>query len=163
MGLQIELLESSFVLLHEHEMEFTSNFYRLLFNDFPAVKPLFKTTDMKEQAKKLFASISLVVKSLKNPEALMGPLKALAQRHVDYGALPEHYPLVGQTLLKAMALTLKEEWNSDFEAAWAEAYGVITEIMLEDLYADKSIDQGEKEPKVFVKSVLEPQPLSWVS
>ena len=50
---------------------------------------------------------------------------------MKYGVLPEHYPLVGSVLLKSMATSLKDQWTPEYEAAWTDAYGAITEIMLE--------------------------------
>lgn len=131
MALQTDLLQTSFALLRENEAEFTQAFYGNLFTDYPQVKPLFTTTDMNEQAKKLFASLVLVVNNLTKPDALTPALKGLGTRHVKYGVLPEHYPLVGSVLLKSMAASLKEQWTSDYESAWTDAYGAITEIMLE--------------------------------
>ena len=131
MTLKTDLLGTSFDLLRDRETEFTQAFYGTLFTDYPEVKPLFATTNMKEQAKKLFASLVLVVNTLKQPDQLVPALKGLGTRHVKYGVLPEHYPLVGSTLLKAMAATLKAQWTPEFEAAWAEAYSAITEIMLD--------------------------------
>lgn len=130
MALQTDLLTTSFALLRENEAEFTQAFYGSLFADYPEVKPLFTTTDMQEQAKKLFASLVLVVNNLTKPEALTPALTGLGTRHVKYGVLPEHYPLVGSTLLKSMATTLKDQWTPEVEAAWTDAYGAITEIML---------------------------------
>ncbi len=131
MALQTELLQTSFALLRENEAEFTQAFYGNLFADYPQVKPLFTTTDMTEQAKKLFASLVLVVNNLTNPDALTPALTGLGTRHVKYGVLPEHYPLVGSVLLKSMATSLKDQWTPEYEAAWTDAYGAITEIMLE--------------------------------
>lgn len=130
MTLNTERLETSFALLREHETEFTHQFYSTLFADYPQVKPLFKTTHMDEQAKKLFASLVLVVNNLKKPDVLTSALQGLGTRHVKYGVLPEHYPMVGGSLLKAMAGTLPEQWTADVAEAWAEAYGAITQIML---------------------------------
>ena len=97
---------------------------------------------MDEQAKKLFASLVFVVNNLKNPQALTKVLKALSTRHVKYGVLPEHYPMVVSTLLKAMAATLQDYWTPALADAWTEAYSAITEIMLEG--TDKASYEGSK-------------------
>ncbi|MDJ0707051.1 MAG: globin family protein [Leptolyngbyaceae cyanobacterium MO_188.B28] len=131
MSLNTNPLETSFALLRDYENEFTTCFYSTLFSDYPQVKPLFKAVRMDEQAKKLFASLVLVVNNLTKPDVLTNALKGLGTRHVKYGVLPEHYPMVGATLLKAMSITLKDNWTPDIEEAWAGAYSAITEIMLE--------------------------------
>ena len=131
MLLAARILEDSFALLKERETEFTSCFYSTLFSDYPEVKPLFKSTHMEEQAKKLFASLVLVVNSLTKPDVLTGALKGLGTRHIRYGVLPEHYPMVGNTLIKAMATTLEDRWTPELENAWTEAYVAIAKIMLD--------------------------------
>ncbi|AFY39170.1 globin [[Leptolyngbya] sp. PCC 7376] len=130
-GLQVELLESSFEQVKPKANEFASSFYENLFTDYPAAKPLFENTDVKEQSKKLLASLVFVVENLKNPEALTDALKGLGARHVKYGALPEHYPLVGNTLLKTFEQFLGDAWTEPVKGAWVNAYGVITEVMLD--------------------------------
>lgn len=131
MSLDTKILSTSFDYLRDHESEFTTYFYSTLFSDYPQVQPLFKTTQMNEQAKKLFSSLVLVVNNLTKPDILTEALKNLGNKHTEYGVLPEHYPMVGSTLLKAMAMTLKDNWTSETEEAWTEAYSSITDIMLE--------------------------------
>ena len=131
MSLATKTLDTSLALLRDCEEEFTTCFYRTLFSEYPQVQPLFKTTHMDEQAKKLFASLVLVVNNLTKPDVLTDALKGLGSRHVKYGVLPEHYPMVGSTLLKAISMTLKDNWTAEIEEAWTEAYAAITAIMLE--------------------------------
>lgn len=147
MPLAMQVLEDSFALLQERETEFTTYFYSTLFSDYPQVKPLFKSTHMEEQAKKLFASLVLTIDNLSKPDVLTGALKGLGTRHVRYGVLPEHYPMVGGTLIKAMATTLKEKWTPDFESAWRDAYAAITEIMLEGTDYPESVLNPSSAPK----------------
>lgn len=131
MSLNTELLESSFAQIRDRSPEFTDYFYSTLFKDYPQVQPLFANTHMHEQGKKLFASLVLVVDNLTQPDALAGPLKGLGTRHVQYGILPEHYPMVGSSLLKSLAFILQDEWSPTLEQAWSEAYAAVTEIMLD--------------------------------
>ncbi|MEL6247054.1 MAG: globin domain-containing protein, partial [Cyanobacteria bacterium J06627_15] len=65
------------------------------------------------------------------PEVLSKSLKGLGARHVKYGALPEHYPLVGNSLLKTLEQYAGSAWTPDVKEAWVGAYGAITELMLE--------------------------------
>lgn len=129
-GLQVELLEQSFEKVKPHAKEFASRFYENLFTDYPDAKPLFAHTNMSEQSNKLLASLVFVVENLKKPDALTAALQGLGSRHVKYGALPEHYPLVGNTLLKTFEQYLGESWTAATKQAWVDAYGVITEVML---------------------------------
>ncbi|MEO0533641.1 MAG: globin family protein [Cyanobacteria bacterium P01_A01_bin.123] len=137
-GLQVELLEDSFELVKPQAQAFSVSFYENLFADYPAAQPLFTSTNMAEQSNKLLTSLVFVVENLKRPEALTEALKGLGARHVKYGALPEHYPLVGNTLLKTFEQYLGAAWTSDTKQAWVDAYSVITEVMLDG--ADYSQD-----------------------
>ena len=139
MTLNTDLLRTSFELLEKQKTDFSNLFYKNLFADYPQVKPLFAHTDMNEQAKKLFASLILVVENLSKPDTLTSALRGLGTRHVKYGVFPEHYPMVGGTLLKSMASNLKEDWTPEIAAAWTEAYEAITEIMLDGTDYPKEI------------------------
>ena len=130
MSLNIELLESSFSQIKAQETEFTTHFYTNLFADYPEVTPLFANTHMEKQAKQLFKSLVLVVDNLHRPDVLATALKDLGSRHLRYGVLPDHYPMVGSTLLKALSICLQSAWTSATEQAWSEAYTVITDFML---------------------------------
>ena len=130
-GLQVELLEQSFEGIKPQANEFVGSFYDNLFTANPEAKPLFETTDMEAQKKKLLASLVLVVENLRKPEALDGALRGLGARHVKYGALPEHYPLVGSALLTTFGQYLGDKWTPDVKNAWVGAYGAISEIMLD--------------------------------
>ncbi|MEM9219531.1 MAG: globin family protein [Cyanobacteria bacterium P01_F01_bin.150] len=143
-GLQVELLESSFELVKPQAQEFAASFYNHLFTDYPAAQPLFAHVKMTEQAKKLLTSLVFVVENLKKPGALTSALKGLGARHVKYGALPEHYPLVGSTLLKTFEEYLGDAWTPEVKQAWVDAYGVITEVMLDG--ADYSSDAVQLDP-----------------
>ncbi|MCA9218051.1 MAG: hypothetical protein KDB27_33500 [Planctomycetales bacterium] len=130
MGLKVDLLEQSFAAVAPQGDKLTATFYRNLFNDFPEVKPLFANVDMTEQPKKLLASLKLAVDNLRKPEVLVPALENLGLRHVDYGTHEDHYPAVGQTLLKSLAEVAGDLWTEELNDAWAEAYGEITKIML---------------------------------
>lgn len=143
-GLQVELLETSFEKVKPHANEFVESFYGNLFTDYPAAKPLFAHTNMAKQGNMLLQSLVFVVENLRNPGELTGALKGLGARHVKYGALPEHYPLVGNSLLKTFEQYLGKDWTPETKEAWVGAYGVITEVMLEG--ADYSKTDVQLEP-----------------
>lgn len=131
MTLNTDLLRTSFDSICDRQDDFTNYFYTNLFIDYPELEPLFSHVQMDEQAKKLFASLVLVVDNLTKPDTLTSALRGLGARHVKYGVFPEHYPKVGGNLLNTMAFVLEEKWTDECAAAWTEAYGAITEIMLD--------------------------------
>ena len=139
MSLNVALLETSFEKIKPRGAEFSESFYQNLFESAPEAKPLFANTDLKEQQKKLLASLVLVVENLRNGDVLSSTLKGLGARHVQYGALPAHYPIVGGALLQTFEQYLGEDWTPEVKQSWVDAYGAVTELMLEG--ADYSVEE----------------------
>ncbi len=143
MGLNIELLESSFKLVAPKGEALVSRFYERLFEKYPAVKPLFKKTSIKEQKKKLLASLVLVIQNLRRPDKLTPVLQDMGARHVGYGAKPAHYDAVGENLLAVLGEFAGSAWTPQVKQAWTDAYGAIKTIMLAGAERAQST-QGEK-------------------
>jgi len=131
MGLNIELLENSFELLKPQAETLVSRFYERLFENYPAVRPMFARATLSEQKKKLLASLVLVMQNLRRPETLGPALKQLGARHVAYGTQPAHYGAVAETLLGVMGDMAGAAWTSDVKQAWTDALNTIAQIMLE--------------------------------
>jgi len=128
--MNVEILEASFQLVENSCEIFPAKFYQNLFKDYPEIQPLFAHTKMDEQGNHLFESLKFVVLNLRNPEALETGLKGLGTRHVKYGVLPQHYPMVGHALLTTLADFAGEAWTPDVKQAWIDAYTAITSLML---------------------------------
>jgi hemoglobin-like flavoprotein len=131
MSLDLEALETSFDLVAPRGDELMDEFYARLFEVAPAVKPLFANTDFKRQKAMLLGALVLVRKSLRNLDAIVPKLRELGARHVAYGAQPEHYPVVGEVLISAMATVAGPAWKPEYEAAWAGALEVVAGTMIE--------------------------------
>jgi hemoglobin-like flavoprotein len=131
MALNVELLESSFAPVKSNGSEFAQRFYTVLFADYPEAQPLFANTHMEKQSQQLFQSLVFTIDHLREPEKLGDALKGLGTRHIKYGVLPQHYPIVGSSLLKTLAATLDTAWTPAVQEAWTDAYGAITQLMLE--------------------------------
>jgi len=130
-SLDLETLETSFDLIAPRGEELVDVFYTRLFDTAPAVKPLFAHTDLEKQKAMLLAALVLLRKSLRDLEAITPKLHQLGARHVAYGALPEHYPVVADVMLDSMAEIAGDAWTPDVEAAWAGALGLVATAMLE--------------------------------
>jgi hemoglobin-like flavoprotein len=131
MSLNIELLEQSFEVIKQNNAQFSEQFYANLFIDSPEVKPLFANTNMKEQGDHLYKSLALVIANLRKGDFVGTTLKGLGTRHVGYGILPKHYPMVGSALLKTFAAIIGTGWTTEVKQAWVDAYGAVTQLMLE--------------------------------
>lgn len=110
--------------------DFGKTFYDVLFTDYPQIQALFADSDMMQQQDKLCHSLEIIVENLNNPRNFTSFLKGLGAIHVKYGVLPEHYPIIGNTIIKAFKVHLGTDWNADFEVAWLDAYAAIQSLML---------------------------------
>jgi len=154
MSLNVEVLEQSFDCVKPNATQFASSFYQNLLNDYPQLRPLFANTTMEEQEKKLIMSLVLVVENLRNPGYLTTVLKQLGERHVRYGAMREHYPLVGAALLKTFESYLGTDWTPEVKQAWIDAYGVIVDIMLEGANHAEEISKLENVSKQSAEPIV---------
>ncbi len=126
----IGLLEKSFFEIVPHAEKLSKKFYRELFSKYPDINPLFKNTRIKEQEKKLVAALSAVVGSLRKPKELEKLLYALGEKHVQYGAEPEHYQAVVSTLLDVMEEISGEQWTDEIKNVWEQALNRVAATMM---------------------------------
>jgi len=131
MNLDLEALETSFDVVAPRGDELMDEFYRGLFEAAPAVMPLFADTDLQRQKTMLLGTLVLLRKSLSDLNAIVPKLRELGARHVAYGAQPEHYPVVGEVLIAAMATVAGPAWRSEHERAWREAFGIVAGAMID--------------------------------
>jgi methyl-accepting chemotaxis protein len=135
MSLDLEALETSFDLVASHGDELMDLFYRRLFEAAPAVIPLFAATDLRRQKTMLLGTLVLLRKSLRHLDAIVPKLRELGARHVAYGAKPEHYPVVGEVLIGAMATIAGPPWQAEHERAWRRALAIVSGAMLDGAQA----------------------------
>jgi hemoglobin-like flavoprotein len=131
MALEVETLEESFDLVAPRGDELMEKFYDRLFEVAPGVKPLFADVDMVRQRQALLNMLIVLRESLHDLDDIAPDLQALGARHAaEYGAQPEHYPVVGEVLIESMAAIGGDDWKPEYTAAWQEAYGVVQDVML---------------------------------
>ena len=130
---QVKLVQESFAKVVPISETAAVIFYDRLFEVAPAVKAMFPA-DMAQQRKKLMMMLAAVVKGLGNLDSILPTASALAKRHVDYGAKPEHYPVVGGALLWTLEKGLGEAWTPDVADAWTAAYGTLSGYMISEAY-----------------------------
>ncbi len=132
-GDQVKAIQDSFDKVAPIAEQAAELFYGRLFEIAPAVKPLFRG-DMKEQGRKLMATLAVVVKGLDNLEAILPAASALAKRHVGYGVKAADYTPVGAALLWTLERGLGASWTPELAEAWGAAYGVLSEFMIGEAY-----------------------------
>jgi hemoglobin-like flavoprotein len=130
---QVKAIQGSFAKITPISERAAALFYRRLFEIAPAVKPLFRG-DMKEQGRKLMATLGVVVNGLSNLESILPAASTLAKRHVTYGVKATDYEPVGEALLWTLERGLGEHWTPQLATAWADAYGVLSDFMINEAY-----------------------------
>ncbi|UUX49497.1 globin domain-containing protein [Nisaea acidiphila] len=130
---QVTLIQKSFAKVAPIKEPAAELFYGRLFEVAPEVRALFKS-DLKEQGAKLMATLAMVVAGLGALETVVPVARKLAQRHVGYGVTEEHYAPVGSALLWTLEKGLGDDFAPEVEQAWASAYGLLSEVMIEAAY-----------------------------
>lgn len=126
----IALVKATVPALERHGSEITSAMYRRLFQD-PQIAALFNQANQKSGAQR-FALANAVLVYARHIDDLgaLGPaVERMAQKHVGYAILPEHYPHVATALLDAIAEVLGEAATPEILTAWGEAYWLLAEIL----------------------------------
>jgi len=109
--------------------EVVADFYSELFTQYPAVKPLFVNTSENAQTGKLAAALKLLIDNLHNETELKTILSAMGERHQNYGALPDHYPIVAELLVGSFKKKIGRSWTKAVSAAWMELLVAAAETM----------------------------------
>jgi nitric oxide dioxygenase len=130
---QVRLVQDSFAKVAPISEQAADLFYGRLFEIAPEVKPMFKG-DMKEQGRKLMATLAVVVNGLSDLNSILPAASMLAKRHVAYGVTAGHYAPVGSALLWTLERGLGAQWTQDLAAAWAAAYATLSGFMIGEAY-----------------------------
>lgn len=130
LGLEADLLRETFELLAPKADKLALRFYDELFERFPAVVPMFAKTTKKKQASMLVSALKLVIANLDDPDKLVPVLQGMGLKHKGYGAVPEHYGAVAETLLDVMKEFAGKAWSKQVHGAWSDALNLVAETML---------------------------------
>ncbi len=109
----------------------TELFYSRLFEIDPSVRPLFSKADLPLQRRKLLQALNAVIESIENLETVVPTLQDLGRRHVGYGVKDAQYDSVGGALLWTLEKGLGEAWSEEAAEAWASAYALIANTMID--------------------------------
>jgi hemoglobin-like flavoprotein len=132
---QVALVQASFAKVAPIAEQAAALFYGRLFETAPETRALFRG-DMGVQGQKLMGAITTVVTNLDNLAAVVPVAQELAKRHVGYGVRPEHYGPVGAALLWTLEQGLGGDFTPEVGAAWAEAYGALSGVMIAAAYPE---------------------------
>ncbi len=133
--LQIERVQASYGEIRPMGEAVGETFYLKLFEIAPELRPLFKS-DLKVQGAQFVTMLGAVVAGLTDIEKLLPVISQLAASHVSHGARPEHYPVVGEALLRTLEDVLGDRFTSDVSLAWSAAYDALSGAMIDAAYPE---------------------------
>lgn len=147
-----DIVKATVPILETGGEALTTHFYHLLLTTYPQVQPLFNQAHQASgrQPRALASSILAYAKHIENLAPLKGAVERITNKHVALQILPEHYPLVGEALLRAIREVLGiEVATDDVISAWGSAYGELADLLI------------KKEENIYHK--LETTPGGWRS
>lgn len=135
----IAIIKSTVPVLEEHGTTITTVFYKNMFDAHPELYNIFNQANQKQgrQQAALANTVYAAAVHIENLEAILPAIVQIANKHVSLGIKPEHYPIVGEYLLKAIKEVLGDAATDDIINAWAETYGVIADAFIgleKDMY-----------------------------
>lgn len=127
----INLVKATVPALSEHGPRITETMYRRLFEDADIAR-LFNHANQKSGAQRfaLAGAVLAYAQNIDNLGALTVAVERIAQKHVGYAILPEHYPSVASALLGAIKEVLGEAATPEILEAWGEAYWFLADILI---------------------------------
>lgn len=145
---QRAIIKATVPLLETGGEALTTHFYKLMLSEYPQVRPLFNQAHQAsgDQPRALANGVLMYARHIDQLEQLGGLVGQIINKHVALQILPEHYPIVGSCLLRAIEEVLgKEIATAEVIAAWGAAYGQLAEILIgaeEGLYKQKEEAAG---------------------
>ncbi len=126
---EIKSVQRTFEMITPLADTFALIFYDRFFQLEPTIRPLFKN-DMTLQREKLMIMLAFIVRGLDRPDLFISELQEMGNRHVSYGVLPDHYPILKDAVLIALDVSLGEKMTDEIRVAWEKTLLIITDIML---------------------------------
>ncbi|PUB17501.1 globin domain-containing protein [Yoonia sediminilitoris] len=131
----IETVKDSFHRVFPVRNALSQTFYDELFRIAPSIRPFFPE-DMIEQRIKLSETLTAVVQQLHQLHPMEDTIIGLARQHLGHGTKPEHFAPVGAALIHALDTHSHGGLSEVEQDAWLSAYGAITDLMVEAMFAD---------------------------
>lgn len=138
---QKAIVQATFPVLQQYGEAITTVFYGTLFEENPSLFNIFNPANQQNggQARSLAASILAYAAHIDRLDQLGGMVNRITHKHASLEVQPEHYPIVGDHLLRAIRTVLGDAATPEVIDAWAAAYGQLAEIMTgveQKLYSD---------------------------
>ena len=142
------IVKSTVPLLESGGEALITHFYQMLLRDYPQVLPLFNKAHQAtgEQPRALANGVLMYARHIDRLEQLGDLVSTIVSKHVALQILPEHYPMVGDSLLRAIREVLGAEIaTEEVIEAWGAAYGQLADILIgaeKQIYDEKAEAAG---------------------
>ncbi|MGE6258020.1 NO-inducible flavohemoprotein [Heyndrickxia sporothermodurans] len=129
----IDIVKSTASILETEGKKITTCFYKMMFDAHPELLNIFNHVNQKQgrQQTALANTVYAAAKYIDQLEVIVPVVTQIAHKHRGLGVKPEHYPIVGEFLLKAIKEVLGDAATDEIINAWAEAYGVIAQAFID--------------------------------
>lgn len=128
-----DIIKQTVPLLKEKGTEITSTFYPKMFKAHPELLNMFNQTNQKRgmQSSALAQAVMAAAVNIDNLSIIKPVIMPVAYKHCALQVYAEHYPIVGENLLKAIQDVTVLEEDDPVIQAWAKAYGVIADVFIQ--------------------------------
>ncbi|CAC6961541.1 nitric oxide dioxygenase [Staphylococcus aureus] len=128
-----DIIKQTVPLLKEKGTEITSIFYPKMFKAHPELLNMFNQTNQKRgmQSSALAQAVMAAAVNIDNLSVIKPVIMPVAYKHCALQVYAEHYPIVGENLLKAIQDVTGLEEHDPVIQAWAKAYGVIADVFIQ--------------------------------
>jgi nitric oxide dioxygenase len=126
------IIRATVPLLEAGGEALTTRFYGILIGENPEVRPYFNQANQLtgDQPRALANGVLMYAKHIDHLEALGGMVDTIVNKHVSLRIRRDHYPIVGECLLRAIREVLGADVATDeVLQAWAAAYGQLADIL----------------------------------
>lgn len=127
-----DIVKSTVPVLKEHGVEITTTFYNDMFERYPEVKGMFNMDNQKSgaQPKALAMTVLAAAQNIDDLSVLAPAVEKIGHVHVNSKVKPEHYPIVGECLLRAIKTVLGDAATDEVIEAWGKAYEEIAKVFI---------------------------------
>lgn len=129
---QIEIVKATVPVIQHHGLEISKAFYALLLEEHPDLRRVFDPVRQAngEQPLALAVAILAYASNVDRLENLEPAMQRIAYRHCHFKVAPEHYPIVGDVLMRSMKSVLGTA-HPEILDAWSAAYARLAKTMIE--------------------------------
>ncbi|WP_268799786.1 NO-inducible flavohemoprotein [Pseudomonas huanghezhanensis] len=142
------IVKATVPLLESGGEALTTHFYNILLAEHPQVRPMFNQAHQSngDQPRALANGVLMYARHIDQLEQLGDLVATIINKHVALQILPEHYPIVGACLLRAIFEVLGSEIATpQVLEAWGRAYQQLADILIgaeKNLYDQKAQSPG---------------------